>query len=289
MIMSHSEQYLWLVFPPSADRDDWVAATKSQAEHAGFTVMPAASNAKDVPSDKILILSRDAEEPRKAGAPSRNVAVLLSDRGPLLPEVDANSEPAPRHAAVRNASELTRRGYAFFSERVFKAEDFKGDAVEVLPGLQLLGLNSGPESERNRALSEAFSVYANNQAFWGSEIFDFNAKDVRHSNGQVTFDLTGRPRILIFGPYIVMPAGRWKAVVRLGFSVPSAKHRYRADWGSQEVYTSYEFRPGRDGVFQLEIEYEWDKPSASEFRLLLLEGAFDGEVTFFGAEITESR
>lgn len=285
--MSHIEQKLWLVIPPCADREDWVTAIKPRAEAAGFTVISSGSNAKDVTASKTLILSRDADEPRKAGAQPKDVAVILSGSGPLLPEVDANWDPAPRHAAVRNASELTQQGYALFSERVFLAEDFKGASVEVFPGLRLLGSEPVPASERNRALREAFSVYAADRAFWGSEIFDVNAKDVRHNNGQVVFDLTGRPRILIFGPYIIMPAGRWRAVVRLGFSAPTAKHRYRADWGSQEVYTSYEFRPGRDGMFQLEIEYEWDKPSASEFRLLLLEGAFDGEVTFFGAEIVQ--
>lgn len=283
--MSDIEQNLWLVIPPCADRNDWVAAINSRAVDAGFTVIPSAANAKDAALGKTLILSRDADEPHKAGAQPKDVAVILSDIGPLLPEIDTDDKPAPRHAAVKNASELTRRAYDRFSERIFTAEDLKDAAVEVFPGLQLPGLKSAPSSERNRALRGAFSVYDANKVFWGSEVFDVNAKDTRHNNGQVVFDLTGRPRILIFGPYIVMPAGRWKAVVRLGFSTPTAKHRYRADWGAQEVYTSYEFRPGRDGIFQLELEYEWDKPSASEFRLLLLEGAFDGEVTFFGAEI----
>ncbi|PRA21253.1 MULTISPECIES: hypothetical protein [unclassified Brevundimonas] len=284
--MSDPKQEFWLIIPPCADRDDWVATIKPLAESAGFALVSSTAEASQAASGKALILTPNADEPRQAGAASQNVAVMLSDAGPLLPKIDAASEPAPRHAAVRNASELALRGCTAYPERVFTADALKRGPVEIFPGLKLSGPASAAASDRNRALSEAFSVYAADQSFWGSEIFDINAKVVRHHDGQVVFDLTGRPRILIFGPYIVMPAGRWKAVVRLGFSAPTAKHRYRADWGEQEVYTSYEFHPGRDGLFQLEMEYEWDKPSASEFRLLLLEGAFDGEVTFFGAQIT---
>jgi len=283
--MSDPKQEFWLIIPPCADRDDWVATIKPLAESAGFAVVCSTAEASKAASGKVLILTCDADEPRKAGASSHNVAVTLSDAGPLLPEIDAASEPALRHAAVRNASQLNLRGRAAYPERIFTADALRR-APEIIPGLKLPGPAPVAASDRNRALSEAFSVYAADQSFWGSEIFDINAKDVRHHDQQAVFDLTGRPRILIFGPYIVMPEGRWKAVVRLGFSAPTAKHRYRADWGEQEVYTSYEFHPGRDGLFQLEMEYEWDKPSASEFRLLLLEGAFDGEVTFFGAQIT---
>lgn len=284
--MSDPKQDFWLILPPCADRDDWVATIKPLAESAGFAVVSSTAEASKASPGKALILTRDANEPRQAGAASENLAVILSDAGPLLPEIDTASEPAPRHAAVRNASELTLRGCAAYPERVFTADALRRAPAEIFPGLKLSGPALVAASDRNRALSEAFSVYSADQSFWGSEIFDINAKDVRHHDGQVVFDLTGRPRILIFGPYMVMPAGRWRAVARLGFGAPTAKHRYRADWGEQEVYTSYEFHPGRDGLFQLEMEYEWDKPSAAEFRLLLLEGAFDGEVTFLGAEIT---
>lgn len=284
--MSNLEQNLWLIIPPCADRNDWLAAVTPQAEAAGFSVVSAKPDAKDAPIGKTLILSRDADEARKAGALPKDVAVILSDSGPLLPEIEVSDEPAQRHSAVRNASELTRRGHTFPPDRIFLAESFDGTPVEVLPGLKLLRPNASPPSHRNRALKEAFSLYATAQSFWGCEVFDINAKAVRYDDERAVLDLTGRPRILIFGPYIVLPAGRWKAVVRLGFSTPAAKHLYRTDWGTQELYTSYEFRPGREGLFRIGFEYDWDRPAASEFRLLLLEGAFDGEVIFYGVEIT---
>lgn len=283
--MSSLEQNLWLVIPPCSDREAWVAAITSQAEHAGFTVIHSSAGVEPAVSGRTLTLSQDAREASKAGIQGKDVAVILSSSGPLLPGLDRDDQPAPRHAAVRNASALIQRGYDFFPGRVFNAKEFIGSAIELFPGLRLHGPKSVSASARNSALQQAFSIYAAGQAFWSSEIFDINAKDVRYNNGQAALDLTGRPRILIFGPYIVMPRGRWRAVVRLGFSAPTAKYQYRADWGAQETYSSYHFRPGRDGMFELEIDYEWNEPSASEFRLLLLEGAFDGEVTFFGADI----
>lgn len=282
--MPDTEQHLWLIIPPCADRDDWVASIIPQAADAGFKVIHSAAAPNTAPFGKTLTLSKDPEEARKAGIQAKDVAVILSASGPLPARLDTDNEPGPRHAAVKSASELTQRAYALFPGRVFKAEDFTGGA-ELFPGFDLFSPDSAPASTRNKALREALSVYASDHAFWGSEVFDINAKDVRHNGGHVVLDLTGRPRFLFFGPYIVMPAGRWKAVARIGFSAPTARHQYRADWGAQDTYTSHHFRPEREGVFQIEIEYEWDKPSASEFRLLLLEGAFDGEVTFFGVEI----
>lgn len=283
--MPNTKQHLWLIIPPCADRDDWVALITAQATDAGFTVINSAVDANTAASGKTLTLSPNPEEARKAGVQAKDVAVLLSTNGPLSAKLDSDNDPAPRHAAVKSASDLIRRGYALYPDRVFKAEDFAATTVEPFPGLSLLGPTSPPTSNRNRALKEALSIYAADHAFWGSEVFDINAKDVRHNKEEAVLDLTGRPRFLVFGPYIVMPAGRWKAVARIGFSAPTTRHQYRVDWGAQDTYTSHHFRPEREGVFQVEIEYEWDKPSASEFRLLLLEGAFDGEVTFFGVEI----
>lgn len=264
-----------------------MVAIKRQAENAGFTVVSSPAHANAPAAGRTLIISQDANEPHRANAQPKDVAVLLSGSGPLPPKIDENDEPTTRHATVKKASELTRRARVLFSERVFTANDVEASPIEVFPGFRLLGPKAAPVSDRNRALNEAFSIYTNKPTSWRSEIFDVNAKELHHNNGQVGLDLTGRPRVLIYGPYIVIPAGRWRAIVRFGFSAPTAKHLYRADWGSQEVYTSYEFRPGREGIFQLVIEHEWDKPLTSEFRLLLLEGAFEGEMTFFGADIAK--
>lgn len=285
--MPNTEQHLWLIIPPCADRDDWVVAIKRQAANADFTVVDSPAPANASAAGRTLILSQDANEPHRANARPKNVAVVLSGSGPLPNKIDENDAPTTRHAAVKKASELTRRARALFSERVFTAKDVEASPVEIFSGFRLLGPKEVPVSHRNLALNGAFSIYANKRSSWRSEIFDINAKELRHNNGQVEFDLTGRPRVLMFGPYIVIPAGRWRATVRFGFSAPTAKHLYRADWGSQEVYTSYEFRPGREGLFQLVIEHEWYEPLPSEFRLLLLEGAFEGNVTFFGADIAQ--
>ncbi|KAF5287883.1 hypothetical protein FQR65_LT20991 [Abscondita terminalis] len=103
------EQDFWLILPPCADRDDWVATIKPLAESAGFTVFSSAAEASKASPGKALILTRERQRTRQAGAASENLAVILSDAGPLLPEIDTATEPAPRHTAVRNASELTAR------------------------------------------------------------------------------------------------------------------------------------------------------------------------------------
>lgn len=283
MKVAHSPR--WIIIPPCPDRPDWVSALQLAAAEKGLTVADA--DAGLARGD--LNISSDAAKALKAGVEPDNIAVILSEIGILAPEIDGAPVTDKLHSAVRSASELSRRARQLPVERVFPAQTFAAGPVEILPGLTLTRpAPNAPSTARNRALGQAVAIYTEGHAHWRGEIFNYTSHTVRHEQDRTTIDLTGRPRFLIFGPYVAMPAGRWKAVIRLGFDQTAARYQYRADWGEQETYDSHIFRPLREGVYDLEMEFEWSKPSACEMRLLVLEGAFDGEVSFMGVQVSRA-
>nr|WP_312162031.1 hypothetical protein [Brevundimonas diminuta] len=275
----------WIIIPPCPDRPEWIAALQLAAAEQGLTVADADAG----PARGDLIVASNAAKALQAKIEPDSLAVILSDLGILPLEVDHAPDADRLHAAVRSGSELFRRARQLPVERVFPAQTFDAGPVEILPGLTLTRpATTASSTPRNRALGQALTIYANGQAHWRGEIFNYTSQTIQHDEERTTIDLTGRPRFLIFGPYVTMPAGRWKAIIRLGFDETAARYQYRADWGEQETYGSHIFRPLREGVYELEMEYEWAKPSACEMRLLVLEGAFDGEVSFMGVQLNRS-
>ncbi len=275
----------WIILPPCADRDIWVSALVSQAAQTGLTL---SSTYQD---DRLpdLILTEDADAAHQRGARPENVVVLLSDAGPLSPEY-ADSAPNPeRHNSVTRASELTRRAMALFPDRWIRGRDFAAGPVRVFSDLILHIANAAPVSTsgRNRALLEAMAVYHKDLATWSPDLLDIYATPLGQTDVARTFDITGKPRFIAHGPYLTMPPGRWRAVLKLGFAAPLCDKYYRADWGGISEYSQLEFCPEKEGLYEIEMDWLWEEPAPCEIRLLAKEGIFDGELTIY--EIAISR
>lgn len=105
------------------------------------------------------------------------------------------------------------------------------------------------------------------------------------ADGTRFIDLTGRPRFLVFGPYIAMPIGRWTARARFSINEEGIGRQFRLDWGTQSEWSEQMFKTDRPGIFEMELTYEWKAPAPSEIRMVIMEGCFSGEAAFMGAEI----
>lgn len=139
---------------------------------------------------------------------------------------------------------------------------------------------------RYQAFNEDFTLLMEeNKATWSPELFNYDLKSVDLAKAGKAFDITGKPRFLISGPYITMPKGIWQAQIKLGFDDGASRSRYRIDWGGVETYQSEEFHPGRPGYFEIIMSHEWLEAAPAEVRLVQLEGVFDGHVTFIGVDI----
>lgn len=289
MSLSSSSAARWIVIPPFLHDASWRLAVAEAVEMAGLRLHDLEAAPENLPLDdrNAVIITVDAYQAVAAGVLPENVAGLMTGTGIRL---DPNDNPDLLPSNIQVFTALVGRIGDLPPERVFRSDDFAAGALEIFPGLKLERPSRPPEtalSPRLKAVTEAVALLdpGHPQATWAPPLFNYDSRLVP-GGGPGQLDLTGRPRFMITGPYIVMPAGRWRAAYQLTFDEKGSRPRFRTDWGGAEDYVSEEFSPGRPGVFEIVQEYNWIEPGPCELRIIVLEGVFDGQMTFSGAEIT---
>jgi len=174
------------------------------------------------------------------------------------------------------------------AERRFGAEQVRREAAPLFSdfSLHIPELAVAASTPRNRALLQAMAIYDQDRLHWSPEVLDIYTHRQVSKKGAVTVDVTGKPRFLAHGPYITMPAGHWKAVIRLSSPAALCGKGYRADWGGVAEYSQLEFRPEKPGVYEIEMDWVWTTPAPCEIRLLVGEGVFDGDLDIHDIAIT---
>lgn len=91
-------------------------------------------------------------------------------------------------------------------------------------------------------------------------------------------DVTGRPRIVIYGPYLTLPPGSWSATIALGFSPEAAELSYLVEVYSDRALAQTRIQPGQQRVVEVNLNFAIDEPTMMEFRIANERAAFDGKL-----------
>jgi hypothetical protein len=115
---------------------------------------------------------------------------------------------------------------------------------------------------------------------WPRELFIVNGDSGKGLADAL--DVRGGIRILIFGPYIHLPAGSWTARVLLGFSPETAGHTFLIDAYSGGQLSSTSFQPERGGVYTVDLNFSLGEPSGQgvEIRVWVWGDYARGQVAF---------
>ena len=98
-------------------------------------------------------------------------------------------------------------------------------------------------------------------------------------------DITGRTRILLFGPRQELAAGRWRLTARFELNAEAGLYPYLLQFDDQVHLAEERFGPLGEGLYEVSVENGWPSPAKAELRLWLLMHAFHGELRFHGAVI----
>lgn len=156
-----------------------------------------------------------------------------------------------------------------------------------IPGLGVIR-RAGEPRLRRRSSPSPVSIYdavpppIGATAIWPLDLFQFPGGRPDRSH---EIDLTGRARVVLFGPYIELPAGRWR--MTFDFEVASAKVvPLRIEWGSLngETITSEKIR--NSGRYRVVLERDWPGIEPAEIRLYLDHAVFDGQLKPLQCEVT---
>jgi len=266
----------WIILPNSRDKEDWRQA------------IIAAIEANPLLDASDFILTEHVAHAIESGLEPDRIAAIISAVGPGDPLMLAN--PETRHSEVASSTRPASEFIRLRADRIFGPTSFRTGTIELFSDLAVAVPKTPDSTPFEEALAFALESFgpARHSAQWSRDLFSYPKPPLANEPPH-TFDLTGRPKFLVFGPYLTMPAGAWTARFELTFDAPSTRHRYRADWGGVTEYQSLEFRPERPGVYQIELTHDWSEAAPCELRLLVMEGVFEGRVTFNGAEVGLAR
>lgn len=98
-----------------------------------------------------------------------------------------------------------------------------------------------------------------------------------------SIDLTGRRRILVFGPYVELDPGRWRLTAEFSLTREAAANPLQVEiCEDTEVKVAKLIQPSEAGRYRVALECDLTGGRV-ELRVWLPSPAFDGEMRFSGA------
>lgn len=288
----------WLVLTPSVDQAAWRREIERVASDAGFTVIsleddPSLTALYDTPD--VLVLTDDASEPLKAGVAAERIAAVVPDPGSAYEMLEDRSGIIAPHSVWYASTLLAKALELAPLHQVISASDLarRPQSIRLFDRLTIAPPQSGAEHPRRPAVRAAFAIYDSpagpeQPVHWADRLFTYDERASRDAVDWGVLDITGRPRLLVYGPYLALPRGMWRACIRFGVDKDAASHQYRVDWGTRTACVSEYVNPGAPGIYEIELDFEWTATDAAEIRLILTEGSFMGTLLFMGITVERS-
>lgn len=276
-----------VVLLPCPAFDSWVTALTETAAEGGLSLVPYAGGDAPESEPKTVLLLFDAAH--AAALPPRNWTVIATglDRAATAA---ADRYDLPPEQGVWVASRLLSGACALLHSRWIVDADLSGESLELLPGWRVTP-PVRPSATTSDPAAVALELFAGGPpgpgvtASWHPDLFSYDRRRPALGPEPRWLNLTGTARILVFGPYISLPAGLWRAILAFSVDDAGARRQYRVEWGNQADFSFHQFRPGAAGLFKLEIEHRWAATGAAEMRLVLEESVIDGALTFEGLQV----
>lgn len=124
--------------------------------------------------------------------------------------------------------------------------------------------------------------------WWGPDkLLSCSAAGV-HETCPAVMDVTGPARCLVFGPYLPLEPGLWRATAIFELCPEAARRRLIVEFGAIPSFTTKTV-PRQPGPHRIEMEFEVRPDDLVEVRLLMTLAGFDGELRFSGALLERLR
>lgn len=98
-------------------------------------------------------------------------------------------------------------------------------------------------------------------------------------------DVTGRHRVLVFGPMLLLKAGPQRLTARFALSAAAARNAFILQFIHGEQLAEQTFQPTGAGEYAVSLETNFALDAVAALRLWTARAAFDGELRFLGASV----
>ena len=100
-----------------------------------------------------------------------------------------------------------------------------------------------------------------------------------------TFDLTGRPDVLAWGPHMTLPPGPWRLSIGFDVDRAAAAQSLAFEWGDLERHERHDVSLGRAGRYDIALDRNWEAAAIAEFRVSAAHAVFAGRMRLISVEI----
>lgn len=122
-------------------------------------------------------------------------------------------------------------------------------------------------------------------AIWPASMFTFCDPGTRGEMGGHAFDMTGRNRLLQYGPNFLLAPGTWRATLRFALTRLAGSVELRATWGNENGRTVRTFSLKETGVYEIELTKDWPVVAPVELQLCLERPLFDGAIEILECQV----
>lgn len=271
---------------PSPFESAWRAALGEAANLRGVALAKdPAGQAAFPPDQSVVVLVRNTTD--IAAVDATHWAILNAD---LRTAAAAGLQKSPGHP---------RKAYKLVAERLAPiswlrdrgAVVFDASAMALdFPGLgPVTRADVGPIAPTDTPLGP-LELYAENPPRIGAktslpmEVFTFK-KPTKPLVEPPFIDLTGRGRVVVFGPRHDLPAGTWRVTCRFNVDTEASDVYLKFQWGVGEDFETTEIMVQQSGGYQLVLDHTWSTPGTAELRVWAANAHFVGQLEFLGADI----
>lgn len=287
-----SARPLHIVSTPSLYEGLWADGIRAAAEAKGLTFGRWDKDQADIlitdmiPAHRVMDL-----DPSEWVILADSSAAALTAMGYTFGESPPGSQSA-MHCSGRfiGAAWLAERGSAVLGQRAMAlnlpklglVSPRKCDIVPDAPG-PLASLLT---------LYDRLPIRTGAKSVWGPEQFSFPI-DGKTDGGPASVDLTGRGRLLMHGPNMWLPPGRWRATLRMAINPDRREVPLSFDWGCYwgadrpEVNDVVSVAETIDeaGYYTVALENGWDVPGPAMVRIHLTQPLFQGVLEFLDCTV----
>lgn len=279
-----------VIITPGPRAGDWINTVVDGLKKAGLRPVFASDGDIYSHAERSVLVTEDAawlmasgvEEAAiiQSAAGSAADLYLRASGGALRDSLCAVSLSLSQACVERPAQRRWIRGFALPSGEV---ELFASVTVTVPSNPEPAPEN--PDAASALAMFEHGPPEVGVEAEWRPSVFVYDMRGAETRATISEMDATGRARNLVYGPYISLPPGLWRATLGFSCDQSASRHMLRFEWGTPENFQGFYVTPKRSGRYEVVLEHRWTKAEPAELRMILTESSLGGQIGFDGVKL----
>ena len=266
---------LHVLFTPSIREGLWAEAIREAAQAKGLSVAFWGEGEADVVIAHHMSIEKVVQiEPREWVIMADTPAAALVSYG------DAYKEYPPAGQALTAASHrfasaawLAERGAPVLGQPAMAVSLPKLGMVSQRP-LDIPANEAGP-LESALSMYEGLPVRVGARSVLPPECFAFPTGG-QADGGPSRIDLTGRDRLLMDGPYMLLPPGLWRATLKMAIDPQGRDVPLALDWGEAHDMVSVEETVEQAGFYSVSLDRLFESAGTAVLRISLTQPLFQG-------------